>query len=113
MIEDFDQLYFEPDTEHPDNILAPGAKQLALKLIHTVAKNIAELYPLIESLMTNKSLKNLDKVCVPLLFTGTSEIKFFKDTPKSVVINDSINIAKKYGTPEIAAFVNGVLDKVK
>lgn len=36
----------------------------------------------------------------------------YKETPSRVVINEAIEIAKRYGTEESGAFVNGILDRV-
>jgi N utilization substance protein B len=40
------------------------------------------------------------------------EILFRMDIPTSVSINEAIEIAKKFGTDESGAFVNGILDRV-
>jgi N utilization substance protein B len=36
----------------------------------------------------------------------------FMDTPKPVVISEAVELAKKFGTDQSAAFINGILDKV-
>lgn len=36
----------------------------------------------------------------------------YEDTPKKVVIDEAIELAKKYSTEESGAFVNGVLDAI-
>ncbi len=36
-----------------------------------------------------------------------------EDTPKKVVINEALEVTKKYSTPEAVQFVNGILDAVK
>ncbi len=40
------------------------------------------------------------------------EILYRMDIPTSVTINEAIEIAKKFGTDESGAFVNGILDRV-
>ncbi len=40
------------------------------------------------------------------------EILYRIDIPTSVTINEAIEIAKKFGTDESGAFVNGILDRV-
>jgi N utilization substance protein B len=37
---------------------------------------------------------------------------FSPETPTSVVINEAIEIGKRFGTKETPAFVNGILDKI-
>jgi N utilization substance protein B len=36
-----------------------------------------------------------------------------EDTPRKVVINEALEVTKKYSTPEAVQFVNGILDAVK
>jgi N utilization substance protein B len=36
-----------------------------------------------------------------------------RDIPPIVAINEAVDIAKKYGTPESGKFVNGILDKIR
>jgi N utilization substance protein B len=35
------------------------------------------------------------------------------DIPSNVTINEAIEVAKKYGSGEAAAFINGILDRIK
>jgi N utilization substance protein B len=37
----------------------------------------------------------------------------YTDTPKPIAINEAVELAKKFGSNESAAFVNGILDKVQ
>ena len=37
------------------------------------------------------------------------EILYFRDVPNSVAINEAVEIAKKYETPETVKFINGIL----
>ena len=44
---------------------------------------------------------------------ATCELKFAPEpVPPAVVINEAIEISKKYGTVDSAAFVNGILDQI-
>ena len=47
-----------------------------------------------------------------ILRLGISELLFDSTTPPKVVINEAIEIAKKFGTNESPDFINGVLDKI-
>ena len=47
-----------------------------------------------------------------LLRTGVAEFLGFPKTPKPVVINEALEIARRYSTPESVQFINGVLDSV-
>ena len=47
-----------------------------------------------------------------LLRIGVYELLFQKDVPHTVVMNESIEIAKKYGTDDSSSFINGILDAI-
>jgi N utilization substance protein B len=47
-----------------------------------------------------------------VLRLATYEILYRMDIPPSVTINEAIELAKKYGTDESGAFVNGILDSI-
>jgi transcription antitermination protein NusB len=41
------------------------------------------------------------------------ELCFLPDIPPNVTINEAVEVAKKYGTEEAPAFINGILDRIK
>src|SRR5215813_6648284 len=47
-----------------------------------------------------------------VLRTGVAEFLGFRDTPRPVVINEALEIARKFSAPESVQFINGVLDSV-
>lgn len=47
-----------------------------------------------------------------LLRTAVAEFIGFPKTPKPVIINEALEIARKYSSPESVQFINGVLDSV-
>jgi N utilization substance protein B len=47
-----------------------------------------------------------------LLRAGVAEFLGFPETPRPVIINEALEIARRFSTPESVQFVNGVLDSV-
>ncbi|HLW54272.1 MAG TPA: transcription antitermination factor NusB [Candidatus Angelobacter sp.] len=47
-----------------------------------------------------------------VLRTGVAEFLGFRDTPRPVVINEALEIARKFSAPESVQFINGVLDSI-
>lgn len=47
-----------------------------------------------------------------LLRLGVAEFLGFPKTPRAIVINEALDIAHRYSTPESVQFINGVLDSV-
>ncbi len=41
------------------------------------------------------------------------ELIYLRDIPPPVTINEAVELAKKYGTEESGAFVNGILDRIR
>lgn len=52
------------------------------------------------------------KVDLSILRLATYELLWMPETPSSVVINEAIEIGKRFGTGESASFLNGILDRI-
>jgi len=55
------------------------------------------------------SLDRMGKVVMSVLRLAIYELDFQSDTPSSVVIDEAVELAKKFATPEAGKFVNGIL----
>lgn len=58
-----------------------------------------------------RGIEQLDAVGRAILLLGLAELKFRADVPSKVVINEAVELAKRYGAAESFKFVNAVLDK--
>ena len=87
-------------------------KNFAKELILGVVQKSSILEKEIEKCSTNWTLDKMNKVDLTLLLLACFELKHFGNTPEKVVINEAINIAKKFGTNNSSSFVNGVLNKL-
>jgi N utilization substance protein B len=58
-----------------------------------------------------RGLEQLDAVARAILLLGLAELKFRDDVPSKVVINEAVELAKRYGPADSFKFVNAVLDK--
>ncbi len=86
-------------------------QQLAEQLVRGVAVDRRQVDDLIENVSTNWRLDRMAKVDRNVLRLATWEL-LKGDAPVKVVINEAIELGKKYGSEQSGAFVNGVLDKV-
>jgi transcription antitermination protein NusB len=68
---------------------------------------------LLSAASENWSLTRMSVVDRNILRLATYELLDRSDIPPSVSLNEAIDIAKKYSTPDAAVFINGVLDRVK
>jgi N utilization substance protein B len=72
-----------------------------------------QIDPLISSAATNWRLSRMMPVDRNVLRLGAYELLFDPNgTPLEVVINEAIELARRFGSAESPAFVNGVLDRV-
>jgi len=84
-------------------------------LVRGIAARMPELDELIKKYLKNWKVDRLEKVDLALLRVSIFEMLFYtgKDPAEStVVINEAVEIAKKFGTPKSASFINAVLDNV-
>ena len=86
-------------------------QELAEQLVRGVARDRRKVDDLIEGVSTNWRLDRMAKVDRNVLRMATWEL-VEGDAPIKVVINEAIELGKKYGSESTGAFVNGVLDKI-
>ena len=67
----------------------------------------------ITSVMTNWELGRLAAIERNVLRLGAYELKFEDQTPSAVIIDEAIEISKRYGEADSSSFVNGILDALK
>jgi transcription antitermination protein NusB len=99
--------------EDTQGIELSEVQPFAEKLVRGVRENLAELDAQIQSASRNWRLERMARVDRNLLRLALYELKHADDVPAKVAINEAIEIAKRYGTNESSAFVNGILDRCK
>lgn len=91
---------------------SPKAKEFARRLVSGVVSQQVEIDRVIERCTEHWKLMRLAKVDLTILRMATYELIFCPDIPLHVSLDEAIEIAKRYGTGDSAAFINGVLDQV-
>ncbi len=71
-----------------------------------------EIDRVIEEASRNWKLSRMDRVDRSILRLGVHELLDRADVPAPVILDESVELAKEFGTPESPAFVNGILDRV-
>jgi len=87
-------------------------KAFAEEIVKGTLKYVAVIDKLIRRCAKNWSLDRMAVVDRNVLRMAVYEILYRLEIPTSVTINEAIEIAKKFGTDESGAFVNGILDRV-
>lgn len=80
------------------------------ELLHQVPARLDEIEASFASYL-DRSVKELDPVERAVLRMATYELMTRMDVPYKVVINEAVNLAKKFGADQAYKYVNGVLDK--
>lgn len=92
----------------PDEIRA-----FTTTLVTGVIRHRNEIDAFIQECSTNWSLERIGLVERNILRFAIYELCFLPDIPPNVTINEAVEVAKKYGTEEAPAFINGILDRIK
>ena len=111
LINVFNESYIESDKEHPDNVLNSEILFFAKQVLGHTTTHLEEIKSIILPHISEKSQKN-NKIEFAILMLAIGEHQSFPDTPRKVIMNETINIGKKFGTKESSSFINAVLDKV-
>ncbi len=83
--------------------------QALIKRLLLHEKEIDELLKKISANWAPDRMAIIDK---NILRLGICELLFDSTTPPKVVINEAVEIAKRFGTEESPDFINGILDKI-
>lgn len=89
-----------------------GIQDYANSLIEGTMAHRDRIDALISGHSSNWKIDRMAVTDRNILRLGTFELLEEGSVPSSVVINEAIEIAKKYGTTDSATFINGVLDSI-
>jgi transcription antitermination protein NusB len=81
------------------------------ELVDTILAVKGEIDAKLATIIENFSPSRIDPVDRAILRLGTYEL-IRTETPRKAVINEAIELAKRFGTSDSGRFVNGILDKV-
>lgn len=90
----------------------PEAEAFARSLVAAAAERAMAIDELVSASSKNWRLDRMSRVDRNILRLGACELQAFSEVPVKVVINEAVELAKRFGTAESPAFVNGVLDRV-
>jgi len=88
-------------------------KAFALAIFNGVCLKRVEIDALIEQYAKNWNLERMAAVDRNIIRLAAYEIMDMPETPINVIIDEAVEISKKYSTADSGKFVNGILDKLK
>ena len=87
-------------------------RSFADTLFNIACERQQEIGELIERNAEHWRMERMAAVDRNLLRTGVAEFLGYPKTPPAVIINEALEIARRFSTPESVQFINGVLDSV-
>ncbi|MGZ5493471.1 MAG: transcription antitermination factor NusB [Thermoanaerobaculia bacterium] len=117
------QMLFQHDMSGnaPDQILTtfeelqkskPNTREFATRIFRGTVDNLARIDEMITAQADNWRLSRMAVVDRNIIRMCVYEFLHEEDTPKLVIIDEGIEIAKKYGTQKSSQFINGILDGI-
>lgn len=102
------RLYFA----HLSETAEPKVRAFAEQLVQGVFSHLDEIDRTIRQYSQNWRLERMARVDRNILRLASFELLFSTEVPKEVVLDEGIELAKRFGTEESASFINGVLDRI-
>lgn len=81
-------------------------------LVRGVCTNRSDIDRHIDGTSHHWRVERMAKVDRNILRLAVYELTHHAETPRKVVLNEAIELAKKFGSEESSAFINGILDKI-
>jgi len=88
-------------------------RDFCVSLFDGVVANVPAIDQKISAAAENWRLSRMPPVDRNVLRLGAFELLFMPDTPAAVAFDEAIELARRFGTADSSAFVNGVLDRLR
>lgn len=112
----FEKFFHEPEGDlqfmDEDFVITEDYKPFVNSLIGGVNVHYDEIIDIIRNNTEGYNIERIYKVDLAILVLAVYEIKFDGSTATNIVINEAVELAKKYSTDKSYSFINGVLAKV-
>jgi N utilization substance protein B len=92
--------------------VGPEVQGFAEDLFRVATDRTVEIDSLIEGHAEHWRMERMAAVDRNILRAAVAELLGFPTTPRAVIINEALEIARKFSGPESVQFINGVLDSV-
>ncbi len=101
----------EEEDDDAADVAAKIDRPLVQELVRGVTQHWAELDETLTKLSQNWRLERMAIVERNVIRIALYELKYCETVPVNVVLNEAVELAKRYGTAKGAAFTNGLLDR--
>ena len=98
--------------ESTNSIFTDELNNYVFTQIKTTLANYSKIEDTIQKYLKNWKLNRISRVDHTNLLLAVNEVCYDKSTPVNIVINEAIEISKKFGSVDSGPFVNGILDNI-
>lgn len=92
--------------------LSSESQAYVTMMVNGILKNHVELEEILVKYLKNWKLSRISKIEHTIFIMAVYELKYHPEVPGKVVINEAIELGKKYSTKESSGFINGILDSI-
>ena len=104
----YSKFFNAEETDELENVDGEGL-EFTTKILKSFAKNYDQIQEIISSHLKGYTIERLYKIDLAIITLAVIELNFIKENPKEVIINEAVELAKKYSTEKSPRFINGVL----
>jgi len=98
-----------------DKDLSKDMAKADMAYFQALSKTVIDAVDVIDTELNpflDRDAEHLDQIERAVLRMATCELKNHPEVPYKVVVNEAVNLTKKFGADQAHKFINGVLDKV-
>ncbi|PZX65818.1 transcription antitermination factor NusB [Hydrotalea sandarakina] len=106
------EMIQKPAASHFPELLGEEKWKFAKELLLTAIDKKEVTLNIIKPKLNNWDMERIALLDMIIMRLGVCEFLFFETIPVKVTINEYIDIAKEYSTPQSGQFVNGILDAI-
>lgn len=112
MVQLVNNFLSKPASYNLDDLLSKEKRQFAINLLQTALDKKEVTLDYIKPKLKNWDPDRIAVLDMILMRLGVCEFLYFETIPPKVTINEYIDLAKEYSTPQSGHFVNGILDNI-
>lgn len=112
MLQQLVNMFIQKPTQNLNNLLTDEKWNFAKSLLVTAIEKNEYTLDLIKPKLKNWDSERIAALDMILMQMGICELLYFETIPTKVTINEYIDLAKSYSTPQSGQFVNGILDNI-
>ena len=90
----------------------PEVREYAERLVYGTLQHLDEIDEVLSKYAEHWQLHRMAAVDRNIMRFAAYELLYMEEIPPKVVINEAVNIAKKFSQEDSGKFVNGILDKI-